>query len=84
MDLVQTAFRDRVLVEEATWKAVVLILKGGDDYYVIYLVEVVWKAVTVIFNFCFASSAPTMIPFMVSGQVAVRGPPTLRSNLSIR
>ena len=56
MELVQTAFRDRVLVEEATWKAVVLILKGGGDYHVIGFVEVVWKAVTVILNFCFAAS----------------------------
>ena len=28
VDLVQTVFRDRVLAEEATWQAVVLIFKG--------------------------------------------------------
>ena len=56
VELVQTEFRDRVLVDEATWKAVVLILKGGGDYHVICFVEVVWNAVTVILNFCFSAS----------------------------
>ena len=32
VDLVQTAFRERILTEEATWQAVVLILKGKKDY----------------------------------------------------
>ena len=50
------AFRDRVLMEEATWKAVVLLLKGVGDYHIIGLVEVVCNAVTVILNFCFAAS----------------------------
>ena len=39
--MVQMEFRDRVLVEEATWKVVVLIQKGGGDYRIIGLVEVV-------------------------------------------
>ena len=56
MELVQKAFRDRVLVEEAILQAVVLILKGGDNYHSTSLVEVVWKAVTVILNFCFTPS----------------------------
>ena len=34
----------------------VLIPKGGGDYYVIGLVEVVWKVVTVILNFCLTTS----------------------------
>ena len=34
----------------------VLILKGGGDYHGIDLVAVVWKAVTVILNFCFSAS----------------------------
>ena len=38
------------LVEEATWKAVVVIPKGGGDYCGIGLVEVLWKAVEVIIN----------------------------------
>ena len=50
------AFRDRVLLEEATCKAVVLLLKGVGNYHVIGLVEVVFNAVTVILNFCFAAS----------------------------
>ena len=50
VELVLTAFRDVVLVEEATWKVVVLILKGGGDSHFIGLLYVVWKAVTVILN----------------------------------
>ena len=34
----------------------VLLLEGGGDYYGIGILEVVWKAVTVILNFCFATS----------------------------
>ena len=33
-----------------------MLLKGGGDYHIIGLVEVVWKAVTMILNFCFAAS----------------------------
>ena len=56
VQLVQTAFRDGVLAEEATWQTVVLIPKGGGDYRIIGLMEVVWKAVTVILNCCFTAS----------------------------
>ena len=45
VDLVQTAFREGILAEEATWQAVVLIPKGGKDYRGIGLVEVMWKVV---------------------------------------
>ena len=54
--MVQTAFRDRDLMEGKTWSAVVFLLEGGGKYHDIGLVEVVWKAVTVILNFCFAAS----------------------------
>ena len=37
-------------MEEATWKAVVLIPNGKTDYRGIGLMEVVWKVVTVILN----------------------------------
>ena len=50
LDLVQVAFREGRLVEEATWKAVVLISKGGKDYRGIGLVEVMWKVVAAILN----------------------------------
>ena len=43
MELIQTAFRDIELAEEATWQAVVLILKGKGDYRGIGLVEVMWR-----------------------------------------
>ena len=33
-----------------------MLLQGGGDYHGIGLVEVVWKAVTVILNFCFSAS----------------------------
>ena len=49
-DLVYTAFREVILVEEATWQAVVLIPKGGKDYHGIGLVEVMWKVVAEILN----------------------------------
>ena len=55
-ELAQTAFRDGVLAEEATWQAVVLIPKGGRDYRGIGLIEVVWKAVAVIPNRHFTAS----------------------------
>ena len=45
MELVQKAFREGRLADEATWKAVVLITKGKKDYHGIGLVEVMWKVV---------------------------------------
>ena len=48
----QTDFQEGRMALESTWKAVVIIPKGGGDYHVISLVEVMWKAVTVIINFC--------------------------------
>ena len=56
VELVQTAFRDRDLAEEATWQAVVLILKGKKDYRDIAIVEVMWKVVAAILNRRFAAS----------------------------
>ena len=50
MEIIQTAFRDGELAEEATWQAVVLIPKGKGDYRDIGLVEVMWKVVAVILN----------------------------------
>ena len=75
VELVQTAFRDRDLAEEATWQAVVLIPKGKKDYRGIGLVEVMWKVVALILNRRLTSS-------MDSGQVAARGPPPSRPSLS--
>ena len=50
MDLVQMAFREVKLAEEAMWQAVVLIPKGKRDYRGIGLVEVMWKVVAAILN----------------------------------
>ena len=50
VDLVQSAFREGKLAEEATWQAVVLIPKGKTDYRGIGLVEVIWKVVAAILN----------------------------------
>ena len=75
MELVQTAFRDGDLAEEATWQAVVLILKGKGDYRDIGLVEVMWKVVAVILNRRFTSPSPSTTSSMDSGQVAAQGPP---------
>ena len=56
VDLVQPAFRDGDLAEEATWQAVVLIHKGKKDYQGIGLVEVMWKVVAAIINCRFTAS----------------------------
>ena len=56
LELVQTAFRDGDIAEEATWQAVVLIPKGKGDYRGIGLVEVMWKVVEVILNCRLTSS----------------------------
>ena len=48
--IVQTAFREGRLVEEATWQAVVLIYKGKKDYHGISLVKVMWKIVAAILH----------------------------------
>ena len=56
LELIYTTFQEGVLAEEATWKTVVLIPKGVDDYCVLGLVEVVWKAVAVILNCRFTVS----------------------------
>ena len=50
MDLVQTAFREGEMAEEATWKTVVLIPKGRKEYRGIGLVEVMWKVVAAILH----------------------------------
>ena len=56
MELLQTEFQKVELAEEATWKTVVLIPKGGGDYRGIGIMEVVWKAVAVIINRLFTAS----------------------------
>ena len=56
MDLVQTAFRDGDLAEEATWQAIFLIPKVNKDYRGINLVEVMWKVVAAIINRRFTAS----------------------------
>ena len=56
VDLVQTAFREGELAEEAKWQAVVLIPKGKKDYRGIVLVEVMWKVVAAILNRRFTAS----------------------------
>ena len=56
MELVQIAFREGEIAEEATWQAVVLIPKGKKDYRGISLVEVMWKVVAAILNRCFTDS----------------------------
>ena len=48
--LVQIAFQDGFLAEEAAWQAVILILKWIGGYRGIGLVEVIWNAVAVILD----------------------------------
>ena len=56
VELVQLAFRDGIIAEEAAWQAVVLILKGVGEYHGVGLVEVIWKAVEVIINCRFTAA----------------------------
>ena len=63
MDLIQTAFREGTLAEEAMWKAVVLIPKGKKDCRVIGLVEVMWKVVAAILN-CQLTASITFHDFL--------------------
>ena len=56
VDLVQTAFREGELAEEAMWQAVVIIPKGKKDYQGIGLVEVMWNVVVAILNRRFTAS----------------------------
>ena len=56
VEMIHTAFREGELTEEAAWQGVVLFSKGGGDYRGIGIVEVMWKAVTVIFNIRFTAS----------------------------
>ena len=66
MDLVQSAFWEGKLVEEAMWQAVVLIPKGKTYYWVIGLVEVMWKVMVAILNRRIAASI-TFHDFLQSG-----------------
>ena len=56
VELVQTAFKEGRLAEEAMWQAVVLIPKGKKYYHGICLVEVMWKVVEAILNCQLTSS----------------------------
>ena len=63
MDLVQTAFREVEMAEEATWQTVVLIPKGRKEYRGIGLVEVMWKVVAAILH-CRLTTAITYHDFL--------------------
>ena len=56
VELVQKAFREGRLADEATCQVVVLIPKGGKYYRCIGLVEVMWKVVVAILNFWITAS----------------------------
>ena len=56
VDLVQSAFRERNLAEDAMWKVVFLVSNGKKDYRGIDLVEVMWKLVAAILNFRLTAS----------------------------
>ena len=53
--MIQMAFQEDELAEEAAWKVLVLIPKRGVEYRSIGLVEVMWKAVAVIINHHFTA-----------------------------
>ena len=81
VDLVQSEFWERKLVEEAMWQAVVLIPKGDKDYRGIGLVEVMWKVVVAILNLRLTASI-TFHDFVHRFQVGFRtGTATLEAKL---
>ena len=63
VELVQTAFGEGQLTEEATWQVVVLLLKGGKGYCGIVLMEVMWKVVALILN-CWLTASITYHHFL--------------------
>ena len=56
VELIQTAFWEGDLAEEAMWQAVVMIPKGRQEYQGIGIVEVMWKVVAAILNFRLTAS----------------------------
>ena len=50
VNLIHTVFGEGRLAEEATWKAVVMLPKGGNDYCGVGLMELMWKLVAAILN----------------------------------
>ena len=56
VDLVQTAFREGEMTEEATWQTVVLFTKGRTEYRGIGLVEVMWKVMAAILHLCLTTA----------------------------
>ena len=50
VELVHMAFREGLIEEGETWKLVVLIQKGDDEFWEIGIVDVLWKTVVVILN----------------------------------
>ena len=50
MDQVHMAFWYGLIVDEATWQVVLLILEGGSEFLGVGLVEVLWKMLVVILN----------------------------------
>ena len=81
VELVQKAFWDGVLSEEAIWQAVVLIPKGDGDYREIGLVEVAWKAVVTILSRRFTASIT--YHDSLHGFQAVRGTGTATLNIKL-
>ena len=79
VELVQLEFQDGFIAEEAAWKAVVLIPKGGGGYHGIGLVEVIWKAVAVILNCHFTAAISYHKPLHGFQVGRGRGPPPSRS-----
>ena len=48
VEMVQTAFQEGEMADEATWQTAVLIQKGRKEYKGIGIVEVMWKVVAAI------------------------------------
>ena len=76
--LLQTAFREGLLSEEAMCQAVVLIPKGGKGYCDIVPVEVMWKLVVSILNRRLKASVAYHDSLQRFGRFVAQVPPTSR------
>ena len=50
VDIAQAAFYNDKLANEFTWKALVLMPKGVGEFHIIDLVDILWKAISIIMD----------------------------------
>ena len=56
MKIIQLEFDIGELALDCTWNTIILLPKGGGEYHVIGLVEVLWKVISIIIDRCLEES----------------------------